>query len=68
MGVLSILNEVRSIAPVTSHLDPGRKWLHTLILGDPLCIVRGRGAGEQGEQLLPQRYRWVSTAPPKFRV
>ena len=26
------------------------------------------GAAEQGEQLLPQRYRWGSIAPSKFRV
>ena len=26
-------------APVTSHLDPGRKLRHTLILGDPLFSV-----------------------------
>ena len=24
-------------APVTSHLDPGRKQSHALILGDPFC-------------------------------
>ena len=23
---------------------------------------------QAGEQLLPQRYRWGSTAPPKFRL